>query len=119
MDGHDALLVLGGAMGAGDDDRCTWLPATRALIRDAAGVGAPLLGVCLGRQLVAAALGGTVVMNPQGRSLGITEVRRNDQGASTRCCPRCPTARSRSSGTTTWSATLPDGATVLARDATR
>jgi GMP synthase (glutamine-hydrolysing) len=116
MDGHDALLVLGGAMGAGDDDRCPWLPATRALIRDAVGVGAPLLGVCLGHQLVAAALGGTVVVNPQGRSLGITEVRRNEQGRADPLLSAVPDGAVAVQWNNDVVANLPGGATVLARD---
>jgi GMP synthase (glutamine-hydrolysing) len=116
MHGYDGLLVLGGAMGAGDDDHCDWLRATRDLIRVAAGDGVPLLGVCLGHQLVTAALGGTVVVNPQGRALGITEVRRNDQG---RVDPLLSAVQD-GAVAVQWNndvvASLPDGATVLARD---
>ncbi|HEX6916461.1 MAG TPA: type 1 glutamine amidotransferase [Phycicoccus sp.] len=77
---HDGLVVLGGAMGAGDDDRHPWLGPTKALVRDAVDRGAPLLGVCLGHQLAAAALGGSVVRNPRGRTLGLVPVRLTDAG---------------------------------------
>lgn len=71
---HDALVVLGGSMGAGDDSAHPWLTATKELIRLAARSGVPTLGICLGHQLAAAALGGTVEVNPQGRQFGVLPV---------------------------------------------
>ena len=68
---HDSLLVLGGSMGANDDAENPWLPATRQLIRDAVVAGTPTLGICLGHQLVAVALGGEVDRNPHGQQLGL------------------------------------------------
>ena len=68
---HQALLVLGGSMGAGDDALHPWLPTTKALVRAAAAAGVPTLGICLGHQLVAAALGGTVEANRHGRQFGV------------------------------------------------
>lgn len=69
---HDGLVVLGGAMGALDDDAAPWLPAVRSLIAGAVGAGLPFLGICLGHQLGGAALGGTVQRNPAGQAGGIT-----------------------------------------------
>lgn len=71
LDDHDALLVLGGSMGAHDDATCAWLPATKDLIRTAAAGSVPTLGVCLGHQLVAVALGGRSEPNPAGQQLGL------------------------------------------------
>jgi GMP synthase (glutamine-hydrolysing) len=71
LSGHDSLLVLGGSMGANDDEEHPWLPATRQLVRDAVVAGTPTLGICLGHQLVAAALGGEVDRNPRGQQLGL------------------------------------------------
>jgi GMP synthase (glutamine-hydrolysing) len=68
---HDALLVLGGPMGAYDDDQHPWLRDTKELIREAAGAGVPTLGICLGHQLCAVALGGHVVRNPRGQQIGL------------------------------------------------
>lgn len=73
-EGYDGLVVMGGAMGANDDDTSPWLPATRDLIRAAAAAGLPTLGICLGHQLCAVALGGEVRPNPQGRQLGLLDV---------------------------------------------
>jgi GMP synthase (glutamine-hydrolysing) len=71
----DGLVVLGGAMGANDDALAPWLAPTRALLADAMGLGVPTLGVCLGHQLAAVALGGTVGRNPSGRTIGPVPVR--------------------------------------------
>jgi GMP synthase (glutamine-hydrolysing) len=78
----DGLVVLGGAMGAGDDDRHPWLAPTKELVRHTVARGLPTLGVCLGHQLVAVALGGRVQRNPGGRTLGMVPVRLTDDGRS-------------------------------------
>ncbi len=74
IDGYDGLVVMGGAMGAHDDQQAPWLPAVRELIRVAADARVPTLGICLGHQLCAVALGGEIVVNPQGRQLGLLDV---------------------------------------------
>jgi GMP synthase (glutamine-hydrolysing) len=74
VEGFDGLVVMGGAMGAHDDEKAPWLPAVRGLIRDAAGARRPTLGICLGHQLCAVALGGEIGVNPNGRQLGLLDV---------------------------------------------
>ena len=74
MDGYDGLVVMGGAMGALDDQKAPWLPAVRELIRQASAAEVPTLGICLGHQLCAVALGGEIMVNPQGRQLGLLDV---------------------------------------------
>ena len=54
---HDALLVLGGSMGANDDGDHAWLAPTKDLVRDAVERRTPTLGICLGHQLIARAVG--------------------------------------------------------------
>ncbi|MCW2760339.1 MAG: type 1 glutamine amidotransferase [Marmoricola sp.] len=71
LDEHDVLLVLGGAMGANDDAAHAWLTPTKALVREAAWRAVPTLGICLGHQLVAVALGGESGPNPRGQQLGL------------------------------------------------
>jgi GMP synthase (glutamine-hydrolysing) len=72
--GQDGLIVLGGPMGARDDERAPWLPAARALLRQAAGSGTPVLGICLGAQLLSIACGGQVKRGAAGPEIGVTQI---------------------------------------------
>ena len=54
---YDAVLTFGGAMHADHDDRHPWLQEEKALLSDLLERGVPLLGVCLGAQLLAEAAG--------------------------------------------------------------
>jgi GMP synthase-like glutamine amidotransferase len=69
----DAIVVMGGAMGANDDQTHPWLAGERALIADAVHAGKPYWGVCLGAQLLAASLGARVVRGPS-PELGVLPV---------------------------------------------
>ena len=71
---YDGLLVLGGPMDADDDAGHPWLPRTRELIREAAARGVPTLGICLGHQLAALALGGAVGRSEHGPRVGVLPV---------------------------------------------
>jgi len=70
----DALIVLGGPMGAYDDAEAPWLPATRALLSTAVDDGVPTIGICLGAQLLAVAAGGEVQKGSAGPELGLGQV---------------------------------------------
>lgn len=61
----DLLIVMGGPMGANDDGAVPWLAAEVAFIRGVIEAGTPVLGVCLGAQLVARALGAAVYPNTE------------------------------------------------------
>jgi len=67
---HDAIVVLGGAMGALDDATTPFLPAVRSLLRQAVSDEVPTLGVCLGHQLLAVANGGQIRRMPDGPEIG-------------------------------------------------
>jgi GMP synthase-like glutamine amidotransferase len=59
LDGFDALWVMGGPMDVWEEDKHPWLAGEKALIREAvAERRLPFLGLCLGHQLLACALGG-------------------------------------------------------------
>ena len=55
-----ALIPLGGSMGALDDGDAPWLPAERILIRGCVAKEVPVLGICLGAQLLAVSLDGAI-----------------------------------------------------------
>lgn len=59
---YSGLVFMGGPMSVNDD--LPWIPPVLALIRDAVVQDIPVLGHCLGGQLMAKALGGTVARNP-------------------------------------------------------
>lgn len=69
------LVFMGGGMSANDD--LQWIADELQLIRQAVGRDVPLLGHCLGAQLMARALGGAVVLNRY-REIGWGEVRAED-----------------------------------------
>ena len=70
LDGVAGLVVLGGDMGAYDDDIAPWLPHERALLREAVEREVPTLAICLGAQLLAVANGGRVETDPDGPEIG-------------------------------------------------
>jgi GMP synthase (glutamine-hydrolysing) len=62
--GLDGLVVMGGPMGVDEADRHPNLGSELRLLESALGRGVPVLGVCLGSQLLAAALGARVENGP-------------------------------------------------------
>ena len=60
---YSGLVFMGGPMSVNDD--LPWIPGVLHLIRDAVEQRVPVLGHCLGAQLMSKALGGTVGANPR------------------------------------------------------
>ncbi len=71
------LVFMGGPMSVNDD--LPWISSSLALIRDACDKDIPLLGHCLGGQLISKALGGEVSRNPVKEiGWGKTDISDND-----------------------------------------
>jgi len=78
----DGLIVLGGHMGAYDDADHPWLGPVRDLLARSVGEAAPVLGICLGAQLLVAACGGRVEVGAGGIEAGVVDVRWRPEAAS-------------------------------------
>jgi GMP synthase-like glutamine amidotransferase len=63
LNSFDVLIVMGGPMGAYDEDTLPWLAAEKLFIADAIAAGKKILGICLGAQLIACVLGAKVTRN--------------------------------------------------------
>lgn len=75
LEGHDALIVMGGPMGVQDPESAfPTRAAEMAAIEAALQRDIPFLGICLGSQLLATALGARVYPNPAGKEIGMTRV---------------------------------------------
>ena len=70
LSGYAGLIAMGGRVSADADDVAPWLPAERALLAQAVATEVPTLGICLGHQLLALAMGGRVGPNPLGLQVG-------------------------------------------------
>lgn len=60
---YRAVIALGGPMNADDDDKHPYLTEEKKFLRDCVDQGAPVLGICLGAQLLARALGARAYKN--------------------------------------------------------
>jgi GMP synthase (glutamine-hydrolysing) len=65
LDGYQGLVVLGGPMSVNDTDRHPHLTTEQKLIEQAMNRGIPVLGICLGAQLIARTLGSRVYANDE------------------------------------------------------
>ncbi len=72
--GYDILLVMGGPMDVWEEDIHPWLKAEKAAIRAWVCAGRPYLGMCLGEQLLAVAMGGAVQLMTAPPEVGMSEV---------------------------------------------
>jgi GMP synthase-like glutamine amidotransferase len=63
MEDFDWLVIMGGSMNVYEEDKHPWLAPEKRFIAEAVKAGKTVLGLCLGAQLLAAALGGRVTRN--------------------------------------------------------
>jgi GMP synthase-like glutamine amidotransferase len=61
----DLLIVMGGPMSVNDEQQLPWLVPEKRFVYDAIAAGVPVLGICLGAQLIASALGARVYRNSE------------------------------------------------------
>jgi GMP synthase-like glutamine amidotransferase len=81
---YDFLFVLGGSQDTWQEEQHPWLLGEKQAIREWVMERAkPYFGVCLGHQLLAAALGGEVALAEQGE-IGVFDVTLNEEAASHR-----------------------------------
>lgn len=78
LNGISGVCLMGGPMSVNDE--LPWIPSLLALIRQAIATDIPVIGHCLGGQLMARALGGTVGLNPV-KEIGWGDVRVTDPDA--------------------------------------
>lgn len=76
--GYQAVVCLGGPMGANDVIDHPWLVDVRALLASRVAARTPLLAVCLGAQLLAVATGGRVEVGEHGPEVGAGIIARRD-----------------------------------------
>ncbi len=77
----DLLAILGGPIGAYEDDLYPFLADEIRLLEQRLAAGRPVIGFCLGAQLMARALGGRVHPNPAGKEIGWSPVTLTSAGA--------------------------------------
>lgn len=86
-DAGDLLIVMGGPMSVNDPD--PWIAEETAFIKSALRAGQPVIGVCLGSQFMAKALGATV-RSGKALEIGMTPVRLTDEGTRDPVFGSCP-----------------------------
>ena len=111
----DAVMAFGGSMHPDQDERFGWLESEEEFLKDVLAGGVPVVGVCLGAQMLARAAGawiGPAREDGDRLARGRAHPRR---ARTTRCSARCRRGSTRSSGTTTPSGS-PQGGIELATE---
>jgi GMP synthase (glutamine-hydrolysing) len=106
----DLLIVLGGPIGAYEEDRYPFLADTLAILEGRLAAGRPTLGICLGAQLMARALGARVYPGPA-KEIGWAPLTLTEAGRASVLAPLAQTPVLHWHGDTF---DLPAGASLLA-----
>lgn len=113
--GYLAAIVPGSV--AAVYEGAPWILRLAAYLRGLHAAAFPLLGICFGHQILAAALGGTVIRNPLGREFGFCELRLTAAGrAHPTLFAGLPDAFRGAQGHYDVVSELPPGATLLAEN---
>jgi GMP synthase-like glutamine amidotransferase len=110
--GLDLVIAMGGPMSVNDEAAFPWLGKEMSFIHDAVRYGVPVVGVCLGAQLIASSLGARVYANRE-KEIGWFEIEATQGGEADFRFPKKATVFHWHGETFD----LPDGATLLASSA--
>ena len=114
LDDVDGIITCGGPMSA-NDDSLPWIAQELSLLKAAHDASLPILGLCLGSQLLARALGGTVAPMTGGPSAGLLRIDLNPVGREDALFRGLPWYGSWPSWHSDEVQKLPKGATPLAK----
>ena len=98
----DAIISMGGPMNVYEEDKYPFLRDETNLLRRALAIKIPILGVCLGSQMIAKAAGARVIGSPE-KEVGWFKINLTDLGRSDRLFLGRPPNLRYSSGTATCS----------------
>lgn len=115
--GYAGLVLLGGAPMPDDDATAPWLPDERRLTERALQDGVPILGICLGAQLLAHVAGGHVEADGPTPERGVTRIDLTDAAGCDRLLAGVPDPAYFVENHRDVITTLPPGATLLASSA--
>ena len=90
LESFDVLAIMGGLMNVYEHDQYPWLVAEKAFIRRAIDAGKKIIGVCLGGQLLADVLGGTVTANAY-KEIGWHTIKQTPQATQSKAFSALPT----------------------------
>lgn len=118
LDGVDALMIGGAGEYSARLDY-PWMADLLALVRTATDADLPTFGTCWGHQVIARALGGTVVFDPERAEFGCGEIELTDAAATDPLMRSFPPTFLANMGHSDRVTLLPDGAIELARNASQ
>ncbi|NND71480.1 MAG: type 1 glutamine amidotransferase [Rhodothermales bacterium] len=118
LDGMDAVMI-GGAGEFSAHKEYEWMPALLDTVRECVDRDIPLFGSCWGHQIIARAMGGTVVHDKERAEMGCGTIELTDDGKNDELLGSYPLSFKANMGHHDRVTELPEGAIELARSATQ